>query len=32
MGVIFHYKGKINKTSSIEPFCEELEDIARSMD
>ena len=32
MGVTIHYKGKLNSEDLIDPFCEEMEDIARSME
>lgn len=31
MGITIHYKGKLNSTDDIDPFCEEMEDIAKSM-
>jgi len=31
MGITIHYKGKLNSTDLIDPFCEEVEDIAQSM-
>jgi hypothetical protein len=32
MGVTIHYKGKLNSANDIDSFCEEMEDISRSMD
>lgn len=32
MGITIHYKGKLNSPDLIDPFCEEMEDIARSME
>ncbi len=32
MGVTIHYKGKLNSTDDIDSFCEEMEDIAKSME
>jgi len=32
MGITIHYKGKLNTPNLIEPFCEEVQDIARSME
>ncbi len=32
MGVTIHYKGKLNSADNIDSFCEEMEDIAKSMD
>lgn len=32
MGITIHYKGKLNSTDLNDQFCEELEDIARSME
>ncbi|GAB1451250.1 hypothetical protein MASR2M47_13060 [Draconibacterium sp.] len=31
MGITIHYTGKLNSTDLIDPFCEEMEDISRSM-
>jgi hypothetical protein len=31
MGVTIHYKGKLNSSDNIDSFCEEMEDIAKSM-
>jgi hypothetical protein len=31
MGVTIHYKGKLNSADNIDSFCEEMEDIAKSM-
>ncbi len=31
MGDTIHYKGKLNSAENIDPFCEEMEDIAKSM-
>lgn len=31
MGITIHYKGKLNSTDLIDPFCEEMEDISKSM-
>jgi hypothetical protein len=31
MGVTIHYKGKLNSIDDIDSFCEEMEDIAKSM-
>lgn len=31
MGVTIHYKGKLDTIENIESFCEEMEDIAKSM-
>ena len=31
MGVTIHYKGKLNSIGVIDSFCEEMEDIAKSM-
>jgi hypothetical protein len=31
MGVTIHYKGKLTSTDNIDSFCEEMEDIAKSM-
>jgi hypothetical protein len=31
MGVTIHYKGKLNSSVNIDSFCEEMEDIAKSM-
>jgi hypothetical protein len=31
MGVTIHYKGKLNSADEIDSFCEEMEDIAKSM-
>jgi len=31
MGVTIHYKGKLNSADDIDSFCEEMEDIAKSM-
>jgi hypothetical protein len=31
MGVTIHYKGKLNSADDINSFCEEMEDIAKSM-
>jgi hypothetical protein len=31
MGVTIHYKGKLNSPVNIDSFCEEMEDIAKSM-
>ena len=32
MGVTIHYKGKLNSAYDIDSFCEEMEDISKSMD
>ena len=32
MGISIHYKGKLNSENLIDPFCEEVKDIADSMD
>ena len=32
MGITIHYKGKLDASELIEPFCEEVQDIARSME
>ena len=32
MGITIHYKGKLNSTDLIDSFCQETEDIAKSMD
>jgi len=32
MGVTIHYKGKLNATELTEPFLEEIQDIAQSLD
>ena len=32
MGITIHYKGKLNSSDLIEPFCNEIEDIAKDMD
>ena len=32
MGITIHYKGKLNSTNQIDSFCEEIEDIAKSME
>lgn len=32
MGISIHYKGKLNSEDLIEPFCEEIQDIAHSME
>lgn len=31
MGIAIHYKGKLNSTDLINKFCEEMEDISKSM-
>jgi hypothetical protein len=31
MGVTIHYKGKLNSADDVNSFCEEMEDIAKSM-
>jgi hypothetical protein len=31
MGVTIHYKGKLNSNDELDSFCEEMEDIAKSM-
>ncbi len=31
MGVTIHYKGKLNSAESIDSFCDEMKDIAKSM-
>jgi len=31
MGVTIHYKGKLNSVDDIDSFCEEMEDISKSM-
>jgi len=31
MGVTIHYKGKLNSADELDSFCEEMEDIAKSM-
>jgi len=31
MGITIHYKGKLNYTDLIDPFCEELVDISKEM-
>ncbi|MCF6268900.1 MAG: hypothetical protein L3J41_04250 [Melioribacteraceae bacterium] len=31
MGITIHYKGKLNDANLIEPFCNEMEDIAKDM-
>jgi hypothetical protein len=32
LGVTIHYKGKLDSVENIDSFCEEMEDIAKSMD
>jgi hypothetical protein len=32
MGITIHYRGKLNRPELAEAICEELEDIARTMD
>lgn len=32
MGITIHYKGKLNSVDDIGSFCEEMEDITKSMD
>jgi hypothetical protein len=32
MGIVIHYKGKLNSADLIEDFCEEMEDISKSME
>jgi hypothetical protein len=32
MGISIHYQGKLNRPDMADEFCEELEDIARTMD
>jgi hypothetical protein len=32
MGITIHYKGKLNSADDIDPFCKEMEDIAKSME
>ena len=32
MGITIHYKGRLNNLDLIEPFCNEIEDIAKDMD
>lgn len=32
MGITIHYQGTLNSTDLIDPFCEEVEDISRSME
>lgn len=32
MGITIHYQGKLNRPDLADEFCEELEDIARTMD
>jgi hypothetical protein len=31
MGVTIHYKGTLNSADELDLFCEEMEDIAKSM-